>query len=137
MNRFLIPLMAFFLFISCKKIKEDLIERQVLNFISDGQWKVTEFSKNSVDYTSEFTGYQFNFKTNDKVEAIKNGTIQKTGNWFGDANALTINSTFPQDAPHPLTYLNGVWKLIDGGNNFAKATKNENGDFSTLTLEKI
>ena len=137
MIRSLLVFLLIIPFSHCKKVKEDLVERKVLNFITDGRWKVTELSKNSVDYTADFSGYQFDFKTNDQVDAIKNGSVQKTGTWFGDANTLTITSTFPSDATHPLPLLNGVWKLVDGGDNFAKATKTENGDFSTLTLEKI
>lgn len=137
MIRLLLILLLTIPFAHCKKVKEDLVERKVLNFITDGQWKVTEFSKNSVDFTADFSGYQFDFKTNDQVDAIKNGSVQKTGSWFGDGNALTITSSFPSDAAHPLPFLNGVWKLVDGGDNFAKATKTENGDYSTLTLEKI
>ena len=137
MSRTLLVLALLGFFTNCKKVKEDLIERQVINFITDGRWKVTEFSKNSVDYTSDFAGFEFDFKTNNYVDAIKNGMVQKTGTWEGDPNALTITSAFPLDAPLPLPYLNGVWKLVDGGDNFAKATKNENGQFSTLTLEKI
>ena len=95
MIRFLLILFFTVPFTNCKKVKEDLVERKVLNFITDGRWKVTEFSKNSVDFTPDFAGFQFDFKTNDYVDAIKNGTVQKTGTWFGDANTLTITSSFP------------------------------------------
>lgn len=137
MNRLIFAFLLLLSFTNCKKIKEDLVERQVLNFITEGQWKVTEFSTNGTDYTADFAGFQFDFQTNNNVDAIKNGTLQKRGTWFGDGNTLTITSTFPPDAPYPLLFLNGVWKLVDGGENFAKATKTDNGEFSTLTLEKI
>ena len=122
--------------VSCKKIREDIQEKQVLNFITSGQWKVTKLSKGSIDYAGDFLGYQFQFKTDETVDAIKNGAVQKKGTWLPDAINYTITSAFPADAPHPLLLLNGTWKIVDGGDNFVVATKTENGELNELRLEK-
>jgi hypothetical protein len=137
MHRFLYALLLLSLLTGCKKVKENIQEKKVLDFITDGQWKVTQLLKGSTDYVADFAGYQFQFKTNNFVDAIKNGTVQKTGTWQGDAINLTITSAFPADAVHPLPLLNGVWKIVDGGNDFVVATKDENGELSRLRLEKV
>jgi hypothetical protein len=71
------------------------------------------------------------------VDAIQNGSLQKTGTWQGDAINFTITSTFPADAVQPLPLLNGLWKIVDGGNDFVVATKDENGEISRLRLQKV
>ena len=81
MSRLLFFLLLLFSLTNCKKIKEDIQEKKVLDFITNGQWKIIELTKNSIDYVGDFTGYQFQFKTNNFVDAIKSGTIQKTGTW--------------------------------------------------------
>ena len=136
MHRFLYALLLLSLLTGCKKVKENIQEKKVLDFITDGQWRVTQLLKGSTDYVADFAGYQFQFKTNNFVDAIKNGTVQKTGTWQGDAINFTITSAFPADAVHPLSLLNGLWKIVDGGNDFVVATKDENGELSRLRLEK-
>jgi len=137
MKSFLIAALMIVSWASCKKIKENIQEKQVLNFITNGQWKVTKLTQGSVDYTGDFSGYQFQFKTNEVVDAFKNGVVQKSGAWHPDAVNYTITSTFPTDALHPLPLLNGTWKIVDGGDNFVVATKTENGIFNELRLEKV
>ena len=137
MNRFLLALLLIFSLTNCKKIKEDIQEKKVLDFITNGQWKIIELTKGGIDYVGDFTGYQFQFKTNNFVDAIKSGMIQKTGTWQGDVTNYTITSTFPGDTVYPLTLLNGVWQIVDGSDNYVKATKNEGGELSILKLEKI
>jgi len=137
MNRFLLALLLIFSLTNCKKIKEDIQEKKVLDFITNGQWKIIELTKGSIDYVGDFTGYQFQFKTNNFVDAIKSGMIQKTGTWQGDVTNYTITSTFPGDTVYPLTLLNGVWQIVDGSDNYVKATKNVGGELSILKLEKI
>jgi hypothetical protein len=137
MNRLLLALLLIFSLTNCKKIKEDIQEKKVLDFITNGQWKIIELTKGSIDYVGDFTGYQFQFKTNNFVDAIKGGMIQKTGTWQGDVTNFTITSNFPVDTVFPLTLLNGNWLIVDGSDNYVKATKNEGGELSVLKLEKI
>ena len=137
MKSFLIAALMIVSLASCKKIKENIQEKQVLNFITNGQWRVTKLTQGSLDYTGDFSGYQFQFKTNEVVDAIKNAVVQKSGAWHPDAINYTITSAFPADALYPLPLLNGIWKIVDGGDNFVVATKTENGQFNELRLEKI
>jgi hypothetical protein len=137
MKHFTAALLIMLTFLSCKKLKENIQEKKVLDFITTGLWKVSSLEKGNVDYGVDFTGYQFQFKTNEVVEAIKNGSIQKSGTWLPDGVNYTITSNFPADAVHPLTLLNGIWKIIDGGDNFVVATQTINGEVYRLRLDKV
>jgi hypothetical protein len=137
MNRLLFLSLLLFSLAGCKKIKENIQEKKVLDFITSGQWRVASFEKGGVNYASDFTGYQFQFKKNDAVDALKNGVVEKTGTWLADANNYTITSTFPADASYPLQLLNGVWLIIDGDETYVVATKTVNGNLETLRLDKV
>lgn len=137
MKHYLIAALMIVSLASCKKIKENIQEKQVLTFITNGQWRVAKLTQESVDFTGDFSGYQFQFKSNEVVDAIKNGTVQNTGSWHPDPINYTITSAFAGNALHPLPLLNGTWKIVDGGDNFVKATKTENGKFNELRLEKV
>jgi hypothetical protein len=54
MNRFLLALLLIFSLTNCKKIKEDIQEKKVLDFITNGQWKIIELTKGSIDYVGRF-----------------------------------------------------------------------------------
>ena len=139
MKKFLIALVVLTSLAGCKKIKEDIQEKRALDIITSGQWKVSVFKSATTDYTSDFAGYSFHFKTNETVDAIKNSVVQKTGSWYADATNYRITSTFPTDAAHPLPLLNGVWQLVDAdeGGNYVKATQMISGELYTLQLDKV
>jgi hypothetical protein len=139
MKNLMIALMVFTSLVGCKKIKEDIQEKRALDIITSGQWKVSVFKSSTTDYTTDFAGYSFQFKTNETVDAIKNSVVQKTGSWYADATNYTINSTFPSDAAYPLPLLNGVWQLVDAdqGGNYVKATQMISGELYTLQLDKV
>jgi hypothetical protein len=44
---------------SCNKLKEKIIEDQIVKAMTDGEWVITEFTLNSTNITSDFTGYKF------------------------------------------------------------------------------
>ena len=101
----------FFSVFSCKKAVEDLKRNYVIDIMTKGRWYVEQFKEGSTDVTADFTGFEFQFYENGKVEGIKN-TVTEQGTWAGDVSALTITSNFPSGAV-PLQKLNAVWKLID------------------------
>lgn len=139
MRKMLAALMMITLLAGCKKIKENIQEKKALDIITSGQWKVTRLNSATQDYAADFAGYSFQFKSNNKVDAIKNSTVQKTGDWYGDGNNYTITSTFPNDAIHPLPLLNGEWQIIDAdqAGNYVKATQMIAGELYTLQLDKV
>jgi hypothetical protein len=123
-----------FLFIlaSCVKKKE---ENLVVNAMVNGQWKVTNFNRAGTDVTTDFANYKFQFKSNFTVDAINNGTIEKTGSWDADAAAQTISSSF-SSAANPLLLLNGTWKITNNSWTWVEASQTVNGELFNLRLDK-
>jgi len=131
MNR-LYYIIFLFVLIGCVKKKEENI---VVNAMVNGQWKVTKFKKGSTDVTTDFSSYLFQFKTNFTVDAINNGTIEKTGSWNADASAETITSTF-SNAANPIVLLNGTWQITNNSWTWVEASQTVNGEVQNLRLDK-
>ncbi len=121
-----------FLLAGCVKKKQ---EDMVVNAMVEGQWKVTRFMKASSEITSDFANYKFQFKTNFTVDAINNGTVEKTGSWNADATTQTITSNFT-NAGTPLTLLNGTWHITNNSWTWVEATQSLSGELYSLRLEK-
>jgi len=131
MKKFYTVLSLFLLAACVKKKQEDL----VVNAMVDGQWKVTKFIKSGTDITTDFANYKFQFKTNFTVDAINNGTVEKTGSWNADATSQTITSNFT-NASTPIILLNGTWQIINNSWTWVEATQSLNGQLYNLRLEK-
>ena len=110
----LLFLLAFLLGgIQCKKVKEDIARRFIIDAMTSGLWIVQVFKDNNEDITANFRDYEFQFRDNGKVYAIKTATAEQvTGTWEGNVNDLTIFSNFP-GAGEPLLRLNDTWKIIN------------------------
>lgn len=122
-------------FFSCHKVVQNAAENAILNAMTDGQWVVTSFTTNGTDITSDFSGYKFQYYRDYTVDAIKNGTVEKTGTWQADANAMNIVGNFP-NAVNPLLLINGTWHIIDNGWTYVKATMTIGSETRTLRLDK-
>jgi hypothetical protein len=121
--------------LSCEKAIEKAKEERIIEEITQGQWRVTNFVNAGIDVTADFSAYLFQFKTNKTVDAIKNGTIEKNGSWEGDVNNRTIKSLF-SNASHPLVLLNGTWNITDSGDNYVVAYQVVNGQTRNLRLDR-
>ena len=133
----LIAIISFFLLCSgCKKTIEKIKENAVISAMTDGQWVITSFVKNGTNITSDFAGYKFQFYSNKSVEAIKSSVVEKTGNWDGDVNNMTITTNFP-NAVLPLTLLNGTWHIDNNSMTFVVASQNSGAETKALRLEKL
>lgn len=130
----LLLLLTFIL--GCQKKVEQKGEDLLVKLIVDGKWVVTEFKKGSADVTSSFTGYQFQFRENRTVDALKDNLKEKTGTWDGDAATRTIFSHF-SNVTEPLQLLNGAFSITDSGLTYVKARQTVNGEIRTLRLDKI
>lgn len=119
----------------CAKTVEQVQENLVIKAITDGQWHLTNFTKGNTNMTADFSPYRFQFRTNNTVEAINNGSTEKTGTWSTDASARTISSSFG-NAATPLSLLNGTWKITDNSWTFVEASQMVNSETMTLRLEK-
>lgn len=127
---------SFLLLAGCKKVVESVQENIVIKAMTDGQWKVTKFKRDATDATSEFTPYQFQFRADNTVEAIKAGAVENKGTWAADAGARTISSSFNSNASSTLQLLNGTWAITNNSWSFVEAAQTVNGEVRTLRLDK-
>jgi hypothetical protein len=129
----LIPFML--LLAGCEKAVEKLKEDAIIKIMTDGQWAITSFVQNSSDITTNFTGYKFQYYSNKTVDAIKNGTVEKTGTWDGDGATMTTWANFT-GATIPLNLINGSWHIDNSGLTFVEATQAVAGETKTMRLDK-
>lgn len=132
MKKLCLPIFLLILF-GCKKEKK--IENIVVQAMVNGQWKVSNFNKGGTDITTNFADYKFQFKSNLTVDAINNGSIEKTGSWNADAAAQTISSNFA-NATNPLVLLNGRWKITNNSWTWVEAEQTLNNELLSLRLDK-
>ena len=135
MKQFIFILTSLVFLVGCKKTIEKKAEDAILKAMTDGQWAITSFTINGTDITSDFTAYKFQYFDNYTVDAIKNGTVEKTGTWMGDVNTMNISANFPS-ASNPLLLINGTWHITDNSWTYVKATMTVGTEVRTLRLDK-
>jgi len=118
----------------CAKKKEEIQKDLVIGVITNGRWLVQYFSENTTDVSNEFTNYEFQFLENGSVQAI-NGSVITTGNWVGDANALTIYANFPLGS-NTILRLNETWKITNNTLKLVEAIPANPGRTAYLKLVK-
>jgi lipopolysaccharide export LptBFGC system permease protein LptF len=131
----LVALIGLILFTGCNKIKENIQEDLVIKAMTEGQWQVSSFTKGSENKTADFSPYRFQFRSNKTVEAINNGTQEKTGSWEADPNNRTITSNF-SNATATVMLLNGTWRITSNSWDFVEATQTVNNEVLKLRLDK-
>ena len=135
MSRAFLLMLTALLFTGCKDAVEDLKRNAILDAMTSGKWKVTNFVKGSTDETVAFSSYLFQFNEDRTVDALKNSAFEKKGNWKEDETNLTIQAAFT-DATEPLILLNGTWKITNTTWTYVKATQTVNGEQWLLRLDK-
>lgn len=120
----------------CKKAVENVQEDLVIKAMTDGQWKVTTFTRNGTTITSDFATYKFQYYKNKTVDAINNGNVEKTGNWDADAATFTTSANFISPA-YPLTLINGSWHIDRNGWTYVEATQANGLETKTMRLDKL
>jgi hypothetical protein len=124
-------------FMGCVKQKiQDVQEDLVVQAVTNGQWKVTTFTKGSTDITNDFANYKFQFYKDNKVDAINNSITENTGSWSADANAKIITTYFT-NSNYPLNLFNGTWNIITTTWTSVNATLTVGGEVRTLRLDKL
>jgi hypothetical protein len=119
----------------CKKTVENIQEDLVIKAMTDGQWVITSFTRNSLNITADFSTYKFKYYSNKTVDAIKNGTVEKTGNWDGNASTMTTLASFPAPT-YPLDLINGTWNIINNSWTYVVATQTNGSETKTMRLDK-
>ena len=123
------------IFSSCDKAVEKIGEDLVIKAMTDGQWKITKFTQNGTDITSGFSGYKFQYHSNKTVDAILNGTTERTGIWDGNAVAMTTYASFP-GASNPISLIDGTWNITKNSWTYVEASQTNGGETKTLRLDK-
>jgi len=123
------------LFSGCKKSIEKIQEDMVIKAMTDGVWKVTSFTLNSTDITSDFTNYRFKYYSNKTVDAINNGIVENTGTWDGNASTMTTSASFNSPA-YPLSLINGNWHIDNNSWTFVVASQTAGSDTKIMRLDK-
>jgi hypothetical protein len=136
MKKVLIAFTLLVFFTGCKKTIDQMKENAVIAAMTDGQWVITNFVKDGTVITSEFSGYKFQYHSNYTVDAIKDGTVEKTGTWQGDATTMTISANF-SNAISPLSLINGSWHIDNNSWTFVVASQNTSAETKSLRLEKL
>jgi hypothetical protein len=103
--------------------------------MTDGQWGVTNFTQNGNNITSDFASYKFKYYSNKTVDAINNGTVEKTGTWDGNSGTMTTSANFT-GATTPLSLINGSWHIDNNSWTFVEATQVSGTETRTMRLEK-
>jgi hypothetical protein len=125
----------FFGIISCKKTIQQIQEDLVIKAMTDGQWKITNFVYNSTNITADFDTYRFKYYSNKTVDAIKNGSVEKTGNWDGNASNMTTWANFT-GAVHPLILINGNWQITRNSWTYVEASQTVGSETKLMRLDK-
>jgi hypothetical protein len=120
----------------CKKAIEKLKEDAIVKAMTDGQWVITNFVEDGDNITTDFAGYKFQYYANRTVDAIKNGTLEKTGTWDGDASNMTTWANFT-NATDPLILINGTWHIENSSWTYVVATQTSQGITKTMRLDKL
>jgi hypothetical protein len=135
MKKTFLALLLLIAFSGCKKAIENAQEDLVIKAMTDGQWKVTTFTLNSNNITNDFTNYRFKYYSNKTVDAINNGSVEKTGTWDGDAANMTTQANFVSPA-YPLNLINGTWKITRNSWTYVEATQTAGSETKTMRLDK-
>jgi len=107
----------------------------VIKAMTDGQWKITNFVYNGNNITSDFDTYRFKYYSNKTVDAINNGTVEKTGNWDGNSSNMTTWANFT-GAVHPLVLINGNWQITRNSWTYVEASQTVGSDTKIMRLDK-
>ena len=135
MKRLLTVLVALVLLTGCKKAIQKQQEDLVIKAMTDGKWIITSFTQNGNNITSDFSGYKFQYYSNKTVDAIFNGSVERTGNWDGSATDMTTWASF-SGSTYPITLINGTWHIDNNSWTFVVATQTNGSETKTMRLEK-
>ena len=120
---------------SCHKAIEKKAQDAIMKVMTNGQWVITNFTSNSTDITTDFSGYSFQFFDDYTVKAMKNGTLENSGTFYGDVSMMTISSNFP-NAVNPLLLLNGTWHITNTSDTYVIANMTVGTEVRTIRLDK-
>ncbi len=104
--------------------------------VIDGQWRITYYWDRDQEETNKYTGYTFDFQTNDLIEVLVNG-VQSTGTWLQGTDDST-NKLILTFSSNPLSELNEDWHVIEQSTTKIRLQHISGGDghIDYLTFER-
>jgi PBP1b-binding outer membrane lipoprotein LpoB len=136
MKRLIMACSLLLMLAGCKKAIQKAQEDLVVQAMTDGQWVITSFTLNGTTITSDFSPYKFKYYSNKTVDAINNGSVEKTGTWDGNTTTMIISANF-SSAIYPLTKINGNWLITRNSWTYVEATQTAGSEVKTLRLDKL
>jgi len=130
---------------SCSKNDSNpSVSDTVVSTVSVGTWKITYFFDTDKVETSNYSGYNFTFGTNNVLTA-SNGTNTYNGTWSivnnnsNDDNLNDVDFTILFAAPDNFVDLSEDWKILSRTDSKIelKHVSGGNGGTDLLTFEKI
>jgi hypothetical protein len=119
----------------CKKAIENTQQDLVLLAMTSGQWKITSFTHNGNNITADYSTYRFKYHDNKTVDAIKNGTVEQTGQWDGNAQNQTTWANF-NGSVYPINLINGTWNIVNNSWTHVTASQTNGSDTKMMRLDK-
>lgn len=119
----------------CKKVKENLQEEVALSLLDGTEWKVTSYMQGNVDRSADFSLYRFRFNRNRTIDALRNNSLEATGDFDGDIPEKTIYAHFSNAGP-PLALLNATWTITTSTSKSLSANTTIINESRQLTMEK-
>ena len=115
----------------------------IVNTVSVGTWKITYFFDTVKEETSNFSGYNFTFGSNN-VLTTSNGTNTYNGTWSiinsnsNDDSLNDVDFTISFSAPDDFVDLSEDWKVLSRTDTKIELKHVSGGDGGTdlLTFEK-
>lgn len=133
----LLPLFALIILtssLSCKKFIENKQRDAILDAMTNGVWLVEQYFENTLNITSDFQNYEFQFYENGTVKGTL-GTEVANGTWVADTDKYTITATFPA-ATNPIAKLNFTWQIKDSYWDYVEAETTTPAGKNILHLRK-
>ena len=85
--------------------------------------------------TTDYANYKFKYYENKTVDAINNGSVEKTGQWDGNASNNTTWANFT-GAVYPLLLINGTWHIDRNSWTYVEASQTVGSDTKIMRLDK-
>lgn len=114
--------------------KKEVQQNIIIQAMTNGHWVVQHFTENTLDVTSEFQPYEFQFYENGSVQSI-NGTVITNGTWTASPDERTISAIFPS-SNDTLKRLNDTWKVFNNSFTYVEANPSNVSRTAYLKLVK-
>ncbi|MCE3280675.1 MAG: hypothetical protein K0S44_2866 [Bacteroidetes bacterium] len=124
--------LAFRKFIYTAKLKA------VNMLMTQGKWKVNQYRDNGVDETSNYTGYEFLFKPNGTLVAMKDNNML-SGHWKSEVDKKETKLSIDFDSASDLDELSEDWQVLNKTDHSIELEEPATGysGIDYLNLERI